>query len=125
MSAVRIEVDQQRTLQDGPVYRVKTQVEYAENIEPEIFVFNTETAEFSHVAVAFDMTEYPVSRDEAESEGKVFYRAIEATVEYPSVAVAAAAAAYTKLRIQQLASEYATANDSFVGSDKSTYTGGS
>lgn len=96
-----------------------------EGIAAEIFVFETETDEFNHVAVADDMQEYPVGKTQAQTDGKAYYRAIEAQVDYTVIATAQVAAAYTKLRVQQLAIEYDAVNNDFIGSDTTTYLGGS
>ena len=121
---VKIEITQTRTLEEGPVYRVLTRTIYVEGIAAEIFVFGTETDEYSHVAVADDMQEYPVGKAQAQTDGKAYYRAIEAQVDYTVVVTAQAAADYTKLRVQQLATEYDAVNSDFIGSDTTTYTGG-
>lgn len=121
---VKIEITQTRTLEEGPVYRVLTRTIYVEGIAAEIFVFETETDEFNHVAVADDMQEYPVGKTQAQADGKVYYRAIEAQVDYTVAVTAQTAADYTKLRVQQLAIEYDAVNNDFIGSDTTTYTGG-
>ena len=122
---VRIEISQERSVVEGPVYRVLTRTFYVEGIAAEIFVFSTETDEFQHVATAFDMSEYPVGKNQAQADGKAFYRAIEAQVDYAVVETATQAAVYTKLRVRQLAEEYAAVNSTFAGSDTTTYVGGS
>jgi hypothetical protein len=122
---VRIEITQTRSLEEGPLYRVLTRTVYAEGIAAEIFVFDTETEEFSHVAVSFDMQEFPVGKTQAQADGKAYYRAIEAQVDYTVASTAQAAAVYTKLRVRQLTGEYAAVNSGFVGSDTTSYTGGS
>ncbi len=122
---VRIEIAQVRTLEEGPVYRVHTRTTYVEGIAAEIFVFATETDVFNHVAVAYDMQEFPVGKTQAQADGKAYYRAIEAQVDYEVATTAQAAAAYTKLRVRQLAEEYDLVNSAFVGEDTNSYTGGS
>ncbi len=114
---VRIEIDQTRTVEDGPIYRVTTSVIYAAGVAREIFVFNTETQDFSHVATTYDMENYPDNRTEALTNSAGYYRQAVVDIGYDTVTVATAAAAYTVARVDYLTSTYSTFTDSFEGSD--------
>jgi len=121
---VTIQFTQKRTLEDGPLYRVDTEVIYVSGIAQEIFVFNTDTDEFEHVAVTYDMQQYPAGKTAALQEGSSFYREKQAIVDYSSQNTAVEAATYTRARIQLLAREYQTVNDEFIGENTYSYTGG-
>jgi hypothetical protein len=119
--SVRIDVRQIRTTETGPLYRVTTMVTYVTGIDRNVFVYDTTTEEFSHVAAVWDIETYPTSRSAAQEAELSYYRQSTATVDYTTVAVASAAAAYTLARIDSLAQLYTTTQDDFEGSDDHTY----
>lgn len=120
---VNIEVHQERTVEDGPVYRVKTTVLTAQGIDRNIFVFNTETQAFEHVAVTWDMDNYPADRDQAILDGDDYYRKSEANVTYgDNQTTAIDAAAYTLLRIDLLAQQYNLQEGEFLGAEDHIFT---
>ena len=121
--SVTIEVSQERTVEEGPLYRVDTVVDYASGIDRNIFVFNTESQAFEHVATTWDMENLPIGRTEALRVDANYYRLSQATVDYESETTGTEAASYTLGRIQSLAIAYETMAESFVGSDSHTYSG--
>lgn len=122
-TTVLIEVKQVRTVLEGPAYQVDTDVVRTQNIDQNIFVFNTTTDAFEYVATAFDMQTYPNTKNQAELDGKAYYRGKQAVVQYDDESVATEAAAYTLARTQHLAREYQTVSQDFVGTITRTYTG--
>lgn len=123
MATVIIEVKQVKTVEEGPLYQVDTDVLRAQNIDQNIFVFVTETDVFSRVATTWDMQSFPSSKVQAELDGKEFYRQKQAVVSYDDESVAVEYSAYTLGRIRYLAQAYQTVTDDFVGSATYTYTG--
>lgn len=124
MSTVRIEVTQERTVTEGPLYNVKTTVTYTQGIEKQIFVFDTETQDFSHVATPYDMDNFPSDRDTAIGDAVDYYREEGADVSYQTETTAYNAAAYTLQRIDSLAVQYDAVQNEFKGTDMHVYTGG-
>lgn len=118
---VRIEIHQDRTVEVGPAYKTKTYVQYAAGISRDIFVFNTETQEFSHVATAWDIENLPNSRQSALLDDVDYYRQSEAEMSFEDVSVAEEAAAYVVARVEYLANQYATLSESFEGSANYTF----
>lgn len=123
MATVIIEIKQTKTLEEGPVYRVDTEVLRAQNIDQNIFVFETVTDAFSHVAVTYDMQTYPDTKAQAEADGVSYYRSNRAIRDFDNESTAVNAAAHMRQRIQGLAREYQTTNDEFLGSSTYTYAG--
>lgn len=122
---VRIEVNQVRSTEDGPIYRVTTSVINTEGIDRNIFVFETDTQDFKHVATPFDMNNYPAGLAAAQSGGDKYYRKEVADVGYgDNVALADAAATYTLSRIKLLADQYGPVVEEFEGSEDHIYTEG-
>jgi len=114
--SVRIEVHQSRTVDEGPVFKVDTKVTYASGIAREIFVFKTDTQDFSHVATVYDMETYPADYDTAVGDAVDYYRKDQAIVGYSSEQTAVDAADYTLSRIDSLARQYNTFKTEFEGS---------
>lgn len=121
--SVRIEFTQERSVVEGPLFRVTTVTTYTRGIDKNTYVFNTETQVFEHVASVFDMENYPNSRDTAIQDGAPYYRNYSVTVDYESETLAADAAVYTRQRLQTLANQYTVMSDGFVGTDSYVYTG--
>ena len=116
---VEISIKQTReTVETG--YQVKTEVTFVSGISDHIFVFNTETDEYEHVAIPYDIYTYPETRAEAISSGAAYYRKTEVTVEFPQLNTAQAAAEYTANRVGYLTHLYGSATNDFIGT--STYT---
>jgi len=123
--SVKIEIHQTRTVQAGPLYRTYTKVIHTVGIDQNIFVFNTETQEFSHVATTWDMENFPTSHTEAEALPTDYYRQSECTKDYTEESVASAFATYTRGRIEFLARQYAGMQEDFIGEGDYEYVGGS
>jgi hypothetical protein len=118
--AVEIKLKQTRTIEEGPIYKVKTEVTEHTDIEAEIFVFSTETQNFEHVATVWDMEHYPKTREEALEAHQNYYRLDEATVGYETQVTALEFAEYTVERVQFLVTDYSKAITDFEG--EFTYT---
>ena len=121
--SVRLEIHQDRAVIEGPVYQVTTRVTYASGINRNIFVFNTETQDFEHVATVYDMETFPADRDEAILGLIAYYRKDVAIVGYTEETTAIDAADYTRERIGYLATQYQLAQEEFEGSEDYVYTG--
>jgi len=113
--SVRIDLKQTKTVEAGPVYRVLNQVTYAENIPSQIFVHDTETEEFVHVATVWDLQTYPFTRDEAISGLIPYYLAAQCTKDYSDIQSALDFTAHVYSRVEWLVRDYETANDVFEG----------
>lgn len=120
---VRLEIHQARTVEAGPEFRVATSVTYASGINRNIFVFNTETEDFEHVATVYDMERWLTDRDAAIEATDNYYRKDEAIVGYDAQDTAIEAAAYTLERIEYLANQYNLMRTEFEGTDDYTYIG--
>lgn len=121
--SVSIEVVQNRTLEEGPLYRVNTSVVHVMGINRNVFVFNTETQVFEHVATTWDMENLPIGRDAAVNADADYYRQDAVSVDYETETVGTEAASYTLGRLQSLATAYQIMKESFVGSDSHIYVG--
>ena len=122
--SIRIEVDQKRTVEDAEVYRVENIVTYVEGIDPNIFVYNTDTGIFSHVAYPYDMRSFPKTQEEASNEGLGYYRQLSAIVDYDNVVLANEAAVYTLSRVDTLARTMNIVDTEFTGETEHVSTGG-
>ena len=121
--SVQLDVEQVRTVEEGPVYRVVTSVYYNLGIDRNIFVFNAETDAFEHVATPWDMGNTPTTKQDALDDGIDYYRLEAVTKDYDAIEDATTFAAYTLGRISSLAQAYDLAKTTFVGSNTYSYTG--
>jgi hypothetical protein len=121
--SVHIEIQQIRSVDEGPVFKVDTKTTYAAAIQKEIFVFQTDTQDFSHVATVYDMETYPNDYDTAVANSDEYYRKDQAVVGYAVQQVALDAAIYTAARVDSLAHQYNTLKTSFEGSFDYIFTG--
>lgn len=121
--SVRLDIRQTRSVEEGPLYRVVTSVIYNSGIDRSIFVFNTETDVFEHVATPWDIDNTPDSKAEAVTETINYYRLTEVTRDFSTAEEASEFAVYTLSRISLLAREYNLVQSSFIGSNTYTYTG--
>lgn len=112
---VQIDIHQDRTVEPGPLFRVATYVVYTYGIDPNIFVFNIDTDEFSHVATVWDMINVESDRIIAQNNLDPFYRKDSAIVDYVNQVTADTAAQYTAERVGFLAQQYDLMNSEFVG----------
>ena len=122
--SVRIDIEQVRTVEEGPIYRVYTSVIYNAGIDRSVFVFNTDTEEFEHVATSWDMNNTPNNRDDAALNSINYYRQTEVTKDFSSVTVAIEFAIYTRARVAALTREYDAVETIFEGSGTYSYTEG-
>ncbi len=121
--SVRIDIDQQRTVEEGPLYRVVTSVFFTTGIDRNIFVFNTETDAYEHVASPWDMENLPTSKAQAITDDVTYYRLAAVTKDWEDVGEATEFAAYTLSRISSLAQQFGLVESAFEGSGTYSYTG--
>lgn len=121
--SVRIDLKQTKTIEVGPVYRVLNQVTYAHEIPNTIFVFNTETQLFEHVATLWDLQNYPFTRTEAVNNSIEYYLASECARGYEDIQAALDFTASVFSRVEWLVRDYAEANGIFEGVVAHTITG--
>lgn len=120
---VSVTLVETRTVETGPLYRVKHDVTASVHISPNVFVFTTETEAFSHVATVYDMEKVThTTHAAAEAAGAEFYRLDEVTKDWEAIDIAAEFAAYNKQRLQFLVTEYETYTSSFAGTTTTTIT---
>lgn len=118
---VRVEVHQERSVIEGPLYRVLNTVTYSTGITSSIFVFDTETALFSHVATPWDIEQYPATRVEAQENLVDYYRQASATLDCDTVSAASEAATYVLSRVESLVNLYDESQVEFEGVDDHIY----
>lgn len=121
--SVRIDVEQIRSVIEGPVYRVHTTVVYNQGIDRNIFVFDTVTEEFAHVATPWDLENTPVGKQAALNDGVNYYRLSYVTRDGADIEEALDYATYTLARISSLAQAYELMADQFAGAATTSYTG--
>jgi hypothetical protein len=114
---VQIDIHQERTVEEGPVFRVRTITIYTYGIDPNIFVHDVETDSFSHVATVWDILNVSTDRTIAQVNLEPYYRKDSAVVDFASQAAAIDAAAYTVGRVASLAQLYDQMNTIFAGED--------
>lgn len=122
--SVRIEIHQARTVEEGPLYRIYTEVIHAVGISRAIFVFETESETFSHVATTWDMETFPDTLAEAQATAANYYRQDRCTKDYEEESVASSFAVYTRGRIDYLVRQYAGMQEDFIGEDDYEFVGG-
>lgn len=118
---VQIDIHQERTVEEGPVFRVSTQTVYTYGIDPNIFVHEVETGAFSHVATVWDILNVSSDIVLARNNLEAYYRTGEAVVDYVDQPRASAGAEYTAQRVALLALTYDKMNTDFVGEDDFSY----
>ena len=119
---VRIDLKQTKTVESGPVYRVRCQVTYVENIPREVFVMVTETGLFSHVATVWDMQNYPTTQAQAVSDALSYYLEDDCYKDYDTLQDGLDFAALVASRVTWLARDYEDAIDTFEGVVTQTIT---
>jgi hypothetical protein len=120
---VSVTLVETRTVETGPLYRVKHDITASVHISPYVFVFTTETEAFSRVATVYDIEKVThTTLAAAQTAGAEFYRLDEVTKNWESLDLAAEFAAYNKQRLQFLVSEYETYTSSFAGTTTTTLT---
>jgi len=118
-----IVVKQKREVVEGPLYKTTNTVESVTGIEKEIFVMNTETQAFEHVATVYDMYHLLNTRSAAQTAEDEYYRASVAIKSYESLDDALEFASYTLGRVGYLAEQYDEYTNHFAGEDEHTYPG--
>jgi hypothetical protein len=118
---VQIDIHQERTVVEGPKFRVSTYTIYTFGIDPNIFVFDVETDTYSHVATVWDMINVRADKIIAQVNREPFYRKDSAIVDYDNQVTAIDAAAYTTERVGSLAYLYEMMNSEFVGEDDHSF----
>jgi hypothetical protein len=118
---VKVDVTQERTSQET-TYDVRTTVTFVSGITDHIFVFNAETEVFSHVAVPYDIYNYPESKLEADNAGLHYFRKTEVIQSFDALDVAQAAAEYTIERVSYLTQQYGSATNQFVGTSNFSFS---
>lgn len=113
--SVRIEFTQTKTIEAGPLYKVNNVVNVAQSIPPEIFVHNTTTQAFEHVATLWDMNNIPGSLQGAIDNDMDYYRLSTGYKEYESLTTASNFEAYVYSRVVSLVQDYAAAIGDFPG----------
>ncbi len=104
-----------RDVEGEALFRVRTEVIEAINIEFEVLVFDTDTGVFRRVASVYDMETYPIGRELAAYNNLAYYRARTGAVEYASLREATYYEKVTKQRLQILANAWSTVVDKFSG----------
>jgi hypothetical protein len=115
--SIHIELYQERNVLEGPIFQVINTITYITGLDRNIFVYETETGLYSHVATVWDMNQWPVSQYAAQQESKDYYREDNATLEYPVATIASDAADYLTERVQFLAAQSEIVDTEFSGSE--------
>jgi hypothetical protein len=112
---VTINYRQTKTHDDtGTVYTwtVETQVLTANGCPPELFVHDTGTKTFQHVATPHDVGTWPSSYDAALSSNSPYYRTDRAHAVYEARTTAEAAASHALSRLNHFVSSWEGGNPS-------------
>ena len=112
---VIVEFTQNKSVLEGPQYKVSNVVNYVEKIQPEIFVHNTETQAFEYVATLYDMEIYPNSLQGAIDADKDYYRSPSAEKTYDELTTAQEFELHVYSRVSSLVQSYAQAQGDFPG----------
>lgn len=113
--SVMIEVTQTKTTEPGPVYKVVNEITDATDIPQKLFVIETDTDLFSHVATVWDLQNYPFTKAEAEALHIEYYLDATGTREYVTLQDGMDFAAIVVSRLEWLARDYTKAIDEFQG----------
>ena len=113
---VSVTLVETRSVETGPLYRVKHAVSAAVHISSSVFVFSTDTETFSHVATVYDIEKVTnTTLAAAQTAGAEYYRLAEVTKDWESLDTASEFAVYNKQRLQFLVTEYESYTTSFAG----------
>jgi len=108
-------LEQTCTNETGGATKIVAVITEATDIPVELFVYTVETLAaddlYDHVATPYDIATYPTVRD----ADKAFWRQDTTTLDFDDVDSGVAAKADLTARILLAVTEYATAQDSFVG----------
>jgi hypothetical protein len=120
--SAQIEIIVTHTLEPGNLYRVNIVVDSAVDITPDIFVYETVSENFSHVALPWDIDNIPyTSLAAAQTAGANYYRLSTVTRDFTTVLAADEFSRYTRGRIAWLVNEYIDDVATFVGVNNYTY----
>jgi len=110
---ISITVHQVTSVEGPDLYQVENEVTVATDVSDHIFVFNTDDV-FSHVATAYDMTTFPLTKALAITAGLAFYRASSVIKTYNTIPDAANFADHSLQRVDELVSELKTLAAGFI-----------
>jgi hypothetical protein len=96
---------------------VGVEVINAINIDMAVLVFDVEHQRFSHVAMPYDMLNFPATRSAAITAELAFYRDTSAVRDYDNLNEATAFDTVTRNRLKQLAVAWNTTQTAFAPSD--------
>lgn len=124
MSRAWLRVEEVRdTLPNGSC-TVRYTVTQAYAVPSEVFVFRTDTQEYSHVAVADELTAWPTDREDALVREFKFYRVPSATITALTRTALEATTAHVRRRLSELAEVWDPDTDLPIpGRDTFTYGG--
>jgi hypothetical protein len=104
-----------------PEYTSDNEVTASIGIPLQLFVFKVSDDSFSHVAMVFDLEEFPADKAQAESDGKAFYRKATAVRSFALISEALSFATHVDSRLQFLANDFPVAKDQFLGDSTTTF----
>lgn len=115
-----IQVNQTQTVEPAPPpatiqYRLSIEVVGAAQIEPQLFVFRTDTDQYLYVATVNDMKAYPPSKAQAQAEDSLFYRASSMTLVFSEQTVAATASTDIQARLARVNRDWGAVSASPFG----------
>jgi hypothetical protein len=118
---VQVDIHQERTVEEGPIFRVTTSVTYSSGIDSTVFVHNADTDVYSHVATVWDMAHVPDDKVLAQLNLGGYYRSSTAVQDFDDQEDAIAGATYTESRVGLLVHSYNLMSTVFAGEDDASY----
>lgn len=100
----------------GGLYRVSSAITDATDVPEGVFVFATDSGEFSRVASVSDLMNLKPSRAEAQGAHAEYYRLPTVTRDFAALTIAREFATMVTSRLPPLVRGYTEATDNFVGS---------
>lgn len=122
---VSVQLHQVTSVQDGPAYRVKSEVLSAVGMQPEVFVYKTATQVFDHYATVADMELYPQTLQEAQLAALPFYRQASVQRDWPTASLMQSDLDMTQARVQDLVIQMASLEQNVVVDQTLTISSGS
>lgn len=120
--AVTLTVSRVNSITAGALFQAAYTVTASANIGPAVFLTNTATQAFGHVATAADMQTYPDTRAQALVDGAQYYRQNTATVAFAALADTQAFITLTDSRLTALCVEQNALLPGFEGTTVLTVT---
>jgi hypothetical protein len=111
---------QQRSAPGPGGYQILNEITAHTGIPAELFVYDTITQVFNHVATMDDFG-FPVGVSAAQAAGALYYRSSSATATYPDVATAIEFAQMVKQRVNALLNVFDSAAAGFAGSETTAF----